>query len=190
MTASRIKQMALPLFAELGYEGASLSIIAKAVGIKTPSIYAHFESKEQLFLELMSDVIGEETQRLDALMRRVSHEPLQEQWQAAFHFMCDPGGSGVTFLRRTMMLPPPGLLTQLRLDFKRCETRMSDVLGELLHRGMEEGLLRRQEAGPVLSLFYGLTDGLLVERQLYDEPTFLTRREQLWIWFWQAIKKG
>ena len=46
-TALRIKQTALGLFTEYGFEGTSMSDIAKAVGIKTPSIYAHNESKEQ-----------------------------------------------------------------------------------------------------------------------------------------------
>ena len=40
---------ALPLFMEKGYEGASFGEIIAAMGIKPPSFYAAFGSKEQLF---------------------------------------------------------------------------------------------------------------------------------------------
>ncbi|MBD2807322.1 helix-turn-helix transcriptional regulator, partial [Xenorhabdus sp. ZM] len=45
MTANRIKAVALSHFARYGYEGTSLANIAQEVGIKKPSIYAHFKGK-------------------------------------------------------------------------------------------------------------------------------------------------
>ena len=47
-TKERLIKAALDLFSENGYEGTSVDQIAKAVGIKTPSIYAHFKGKEEL----------------------------------------------------------------------------------------------------------------------------------------------
>lgn len=47
-TKERLIKAALELFSENGYEGTSVDQIAKAVGIKTPSIYAHFKGKEEL----------------------------------------------------------------------------------------------------------------------------------------------
>ena len=47
-TKERLIKAALDLFSENGYEGTSVEQIAKAVGIKTPSIYAHFKGKEEL----------------------------------------------------------------------------------------------------------------------------------------------
>lgn len=35
-------------FMYFGYEGTSVDQIAKAVGIKAPSIYAHFKGKEEI----------------------------------------------------------------------------------------------------------------------------------------------
>jgi len=48
-TKEKIKKTALSLFAQRGYHGTTMSDIAKLVGIKTPSIYAHFNGKEELF---------------------------------------------------------------------------------------------------------------------------------------------
>jgi len=53
-TKERLIQAALELFSENGYEGTSVDEIAKAVGIKAPSIYAHFKGKE----EILQAVIG------------------------------------------------------------------------------------------------------------------------------------
>lgn len=50
LTANRIQLIALSHFAKYGYAGTSLSKVAEEVGIKKPSIYAHYKSKEDLFL--------------------------------------------------------------------------------------------------------------------------------------------
>lgn len=48
-TKKRIIEAALQLFARNGYEATSMADIAAAVGIKAPSLYAHFKSKQALF---------------------------------------------------------------------------------------------------------------------------------------------
>lgn len=44
---------AMQVFWRLGYEGASMAELTKAMGINAPSLYAAFGSKEGLFLEAM-----------------------------------------------------------------------------------------------------------------------------------------
>lgn len=48
-TLERILDASEMLFAEYGYEGTTLRQIAQKVGIKEPSIYAHFASKEVIY---------------------------------------------------------------------------------------------------------------------------------------------
>ena len=48
-TKERILDAALTLFAEKGYEGVSVGEIAQAVGIKAPSLYKHYSSKQAIF---------------------------------------------------------------------------------------------------------------------------------------------
>ena len=48
-TKKRILDKALELFSAKGYDSVSVGEIAKAVGIKAPSLYNHFPSKQAIF---------------------------------------------------------------------------------------------------------------------------------------------
>ncbi|MCP1315742.1 MULTISPECIES: TetR/AcrR family transcriptional regulator [unclassified Halomonas] len=54
----RIVTAAIAHFAEASYDGASLSAIAEAVGIRKASLYAHFASKEALFMAAFEEALG------------------------------------------------------------------------------------------------------------------------------------
>ena len=76
-TAQRILDAAEAIFAEKGYAGATLRDVATAVGIRTPSLYNHFSSKESLYaavlerglspiLELLAEFATSQTATQDA----------------------------------------------------------------------------------------------------------------------------
>jgi AcrR family transcriptional regulator len=58
-TAWRIVTESIQLFATRGYAGTSMRQIAAAAGIKPASIYAHFESKQQILAHALSEVLYE-----------------------------------------------------------------------------------------------------------------------------------
>jgi len=41
------------LFAEAGYEAVSMDLVAKTAGVSKATLYAHFDSKERLFAEIL-----------------------------------------------------------------------------------------------------------------------------------------
>ena len=52
-TKEKILDAALTLFAENGYNGTSVEQITKAVGIKAPSLYKHYQGKEDILNALI-----------------------------------------------------------------------------------------------------------------------------------------
>jgi AcrR family transcriptional regulator len=196
MTANKLKQAALVLFTESGYEGTSLSEIAKAVGIKTPSIYAHFESKEQLFLALLDDVLREEREHFSKLTVRIAEQPPLERLQALYMFFTDLDNltTGQAFLKRTMLVPPKHLQERLRVEFARQEAVFSDYLLTLLRECTGGGPSGSPSVGPheerLLALFYALIDGLLVEHKLYERALYRERQAIVWDWLRESVSSA
>jgi TetR/AcrR family transcriptional regulator len=65
LTAERTLDAAEGLFAERGYAGTTLRDVATAVGIRIPSLYNHFDSKEQLYAAVLDRGIGPILRMLD-----------------------------------------------------------------------------------------------------------------------------
>lgn len=186
-TAERIKQAALTMFTESGYEGASLSEIAKAVGIKTPSIYAHYKSKEHLFLQLMQEVMEEEQEQYFKLLSDIELAPCEQQVYRLFVFFTDLNHmtTGQAFLKRTILVPPRHLRDQLRQDFMRYEEELTEGIAHVLRKGASTGLFNVLEEERLIAAFYMCVDGLLVENQLYEEELFERRKQMAWKSLWQ-----
>jgi AcrR family transcriptional regulator len=52
-THDRLRQAALELFGEKGYDGTSMTELADRVGIAKPSLYNYYRSKDELLLDLV-----------------------------------------------------------------------------------------------------------------------------------------
>ncbi|HJE65584.1 MAG TPA: TetR/AcrR family transcriptional regulator [Campylobacter avium] len=61
---AKIKQVALNMFLEKGYEATNLKDIVKLSGGSLSSIYAAYQSKENLFMELVKDRIEKDMQNI------------------------------------------------------------------------------------------------------------------------------
>ncbi|HLJ46220.1 MAG TPA: helix-turn-helix domain-containing protein [Bryobacteraceae bacterium] len=88
----RLKQSALALFGERGFEGTSIEEIAARAGLAVGGFYQHFRSKRQLLLVLMNDLL-EALSRLDFRLqadgtaRDVLHELLARAFARDFQYL-------------------------------------------------------------------------------------------------------
>ena len=64
----RIMDAAVRLFGEFGFEGTSLRAIAEAVGIREPSLFYYFKSKEDLRRAVVTDLLAHWLRELPRLL--------------------------------------------------------------------------------------------------------------------------
>ncbi len=60
----RILEKSIPLFARKGFDGVSMRDIARAVGIKAPALYNHFDDKQKLYLAVIAHTFANKTENL------------------------------------------------------------------------------------------------------------------------------
>ncbi len=68
-TAARILDAAEAVFAEHGFEAASLREIARRAGIQQPGLYNHFASKRDLYAAVLDRALGPMAEAMEAHMR-------------------------------------------------------------------------------------------------------------------------
>jgi TetR/AcrR family transcriptional regulator, cmeABC operon repressor len=191
MTSEKIKSAALKLFAQKGYEGTPLSEIAALVGIKTPSIYAHFASKEGLFLSIYHDLVSNEYKTIERVIGDNQFQRMEEKLKAIFFCLTDIHNQKdeKLFFKRAIFFPPKGLEERLKNDFAKDELKSASLLKELFTNGMNNGEINTtSQVEELVNTFYCLLDGLLVESHYYAKEVFEKRRDSVWNFFWNGMK--
>ncbi|MFD3268695.1 TetR/AcrR family transcriptional regulator [Paenibacillus dendritiformis] len=190
MTANRILEAALEHFAASGYEGAALSDIARQVGIRTPSIYAHFKNKDDLFLSVIDKAVADQLERLAAYFAQQGEQKaIQDQLYGLIIDYEDryQSDSNVKFLLRMMFFPPPPLLEPVMERVNGYLDEMERMLAGVCEQGMANGQLAKLELNTVTAAFMCLLDGVLVEMLLGGPVRFKKRLNASWTMFRRSI---
>lgn len=66
-TKQKIRNVALDLFSTQGYNSTTVEDISKEVGIKAPSLYKHYESKQAIFDTLIDEARNGYTQQMASI---------------------------------------------------------------------------------------------------------------------------
>ncbi|ATW24808.1 TetR/AcrR family transcriptional regulator [Candidatus Formimonas warabiya] len=191
MTKDRIKQEALILFVHKGYEGTSVAEIAKQANIRASTIYAHFESKEQLFLSLFDDVVNEKLKDLAELKNRVENKGIKELLQTILHNHLEEiehHRDQAVFYKRNAIFPPENLKDKTQAILIFYEERYSQLLRPAFAQGVKEGILRNDPIEKLQTAFYCFADGLYVLSHYYDLSTYKKAVHDTWELFWESIR--
>jgi AcrR family transcriptional regulator len=171
-TKDTILEVAARRFAEHGYAGTSLNDIADAVGIRRPSLFHHFPSKEALYRAVLIDALGDWTTLVDqaTLGTREGWPQVERMMRAAFTFFEDRPDF-VRLVRWAALEGGPILREELNTILKPLFERGA----AFLEREMDAGRLRRYDARQLLLTGYGavlsyLSDGQLMSGLLDTDP--------------------
>lgn len=183
-TAQRILDAAEPLFAERGFEGASLREIARQAGLQQPGLYNHFDNKQALYAAVLERALKP---MLDALGEA-----------GAAITVADDAASTLPSLMTDLLFEHPQMASlfqqALRGDARSAGTRLVRRWLDRLFGAALEGLERagssdadrRDLALQIVAMFNATTGYFLSQRALdsmqagrIDEPENIERQKRL-----------
>ncbi|MCM3217796.1 TetR/AcrR family transcriptional regulator [Niallia taxi] len=189
-TSKQLKEVALKHFALHGYEGATLALIADEVGIKKPSIYAHFKNKEELFIQTYLDSVKEELNFSKEYVEINKNTVLSESLSNYIteHIKRCEENNNTKFFIRTSYFPPEKFKELIREEANIYVDQLEQIISLLIEK-KKQVLKHGIKPGGATSAFLTLLDGLTVELLYGTTKRLKERREESWNVFWQGIEK-
>jgi TetR/AcrR family transcriptional repressor of nem operon len=173
----KILTAASVLFRENGFDGVGVADIMKAAGLTHGGFYGHFESKDDLALEVSRKLIERVEERWRELIVGHPDRPLQALLDHYIHWRTvdDPGGSCVFASLIQEVSRSEGAV---RATFSEGLSTLVDVLKEVVPGATEEE--RRANATTTLSSMMGAVIlARAVEDRALAEQFLVTMRRRL-----------
>lgn len=192
MTAKKIQDVALKYFSLKGYDGTSLAEIAEEVGIKKPSIYAHFKSKNELFLAVAQDVADRYYEHWQELLVATENFDYEQRLYEIFRSIVAYFSNDrikVAFWVRVLMFPPPEDKDNLLLIFKERVKDLLEQITQIFEQGIKDGAIHNGIAKNMAYAYFCLLDGYLMRAICSDNEEYEQQAAQIWENFWYGIKR-
>ncbi len=163
----QILSAARQVFGELGFERASVDLIASRAGVSKATVYNHFEDKKALFVASVVEECDEMCEGLQRCLGRatgdleVSLQRVGEQLMAVYL------SPVVTDLYRHVIAEASRFPDIGRMVFERGTMQLTDAVAAYLARWSERGLLQIEDARSAASQFIALCQGELAARSRF-----------------------
>ncbi len=171
-TRERLIAATLELLAEGGYAAASVAAITSRAGVASGTLYRHFSSKEELFVELFREMCGREIEAMRTGAEEMDR-PL-EKLDAALE----------TFARRALVQPRvswallaepvDALVEEERLAYRR---RYRDLVAQILDAAVATGDIPPSDTRTLAAAIVGGVGEALVGPLSADEGSSDSREE-------------
>ena len=191
-TSVLIKQHALQLFAQKGYYGTSLNDVASLVGIKKPSLYAHFKNKDDLYITILQELMDTFMDRVtidSSVIQSSSTKPLLKRLLINMIDFWKDETLGLLY-KRTLLFPEEKFRSSIHEYFLQTETYTTDILSKIFSKGIQNNEIPAQPLEPLIDAYYCLIDGLFVQRFFYTSSEFDKKAEHAFEHFWKATEIG
>ncbi len=146
-TRQEILDAAAEIFSEVGFRATSVTLIAKRVGIKPPSLYTYFKSKNQILYIVVKEAF---LQLVDVCEEAVNNVPVDDPKnqliafvQAHVEILLVKRGA-VPMMDSVMYRGPSqnaGLKRQQLTVLFKLQRKIFDMLKEILSRGKKKGIM-------------------------------------------------
>jgi len=155
---------AIGVFWERGYQGASMTDLVAATGLQKGSLYKAFEDKHDLFMKSLARYLERGLSDLDRALRgAASPKAGLRNWLEAMVVERSCTGERRVGCFAINSVVELGVADEtVRRQLEAHFARMRRILGEVIHRGQEQGELRDDRSAEALSDFViSVASGLL-----------------------------
>ncbi|GAF21156.1 MULTISPECIES: TetR/AcrR family transcriptional regulator [Shouchella] len=190
-TKEKIKRESTELFATLGYEGTSMANIAERVGIKKPSLYAHYKNKEALFLDLVMDMSLDYVTFIKDSLGQGNVSIEKQLYQAFITYVHDwtQDNPANQFYSRFLQYPPQQLAEPLKEMLSESERKVRALFSDVMKEGQEQGALTMElDSETMAYTYFALIEGLVTEVVFYSPEEISKQAEKSWSVYWRGIR--
>jgi len=184
------------LFAEKGYN-TSMSDIAKEVGIKVPSIYSHYQSKDELICLVMTKEIGSFFDNLNIQISRL--EKVNEKTEVKLKTLCFSvftyysESERIRFWKSISLIYNQELREKCRQMVKENEIKIAMLLKNVFMEGKMKGEIKYESLDGTIFLFLAMINGVLDSVLIYNEINYIVAeldnyKNIVWQAYWDGIK--
>jgi len=184
------------LFAEKGYN-TSMSDIAKKVGIKVPSIYSHYQSKDELICLVMTKEIGSFFDNINIQISRL--EKANEKTEVKLKTLCFSvftyysESERIRFWKSISLIYNQELREKCRQMVKENEIKIVTLLKNVFMEGKRKGEIKYESLEGSVFLFLAMINGVLDSVLIYNEINYIVAeldnyKNIVWQAYWDGIK--
>lgn len=156
-TRDRLVSATINLLKEGGYANASVGAITGSAGVAAGTLYRHFPSKEELFVEVFRDVCGREYAAMSNAAG--SAEPALNRLDAIIAVFAERALQNPRLAWSLLAEPVDPLVDAERLEFRR---RYRDLIAGVLTDGVDSGELPGQDVRLTAAALVGAIGDALV----------------------------
>ena len=168
-TRAGLLRAAEDVFARRGFQAASVDEVAEAAGFTKGAVYAHFASKEDLFLAMLDERFEDRIAEIRAVLSD-EHEPTEQAREAGEGFMAymdaDPRWAPIFFEFWAHAVRNPEVAGKLVSRYRVLRAAVADAIGR---RGCEVGLEPPIPLDDIAAMTFAMANGAALEHMLEPE---------------------
>ncbi|MBU3191887.1 TetR/AcrR family transcriptional regulator [Clostridium bowmanii] len=182
-TAKEILRVSYRLFIEKGYEATNIREICKEVGVKMPTLYYHFQSKENLFYTVYDEcwlkyLDNYENQKI--INENISAESkLFMLFKQDIQFATD-NKDDFKFHLRYKLFPPKEIEGEIERKKLLYNERVDSVIIKVMMQGIEEGMLDKDSLDRCLNLYRKFVFDKMIAIVFFEDYNFYDTLEEAW----------
>jgi AcrR family transcriptional regulator len=170
-TRGRILAAASQVFAEHGYDGATLDMVAADAGVTKGAVYWHFASKGELFLALLEQHVQWTSKAIPGVLKSVSEieDPI-ERWTKVLESEFEVCTENPDWPRLFLEFSHSSRNPEVRKRLHELYDRTLEIIGDAVRQAQQNGHLSPElDPDAVGILFRSLLNGLLLNWLVYRE---------------------